>query len=227
MTKQDLKNLIATEMSLDVSSPQVEAWVETARQMVLGADGKKVWQSLIVNTTLALTADEDEYVFPPDGSNDEPLFKLLLVEKQGAEDVPIRIYNEEEWAHTDFTDELTGLIIRPHAEPGKVKFVFADAPSSAVTVNVVYERVPGDDLDFVKPQSHDVFIFALRLIVPPKGVSLSEASAIRQSNYLMYKDRLAAAIANDYTAHDEPNYFVPASNVQNFMNDTITISGNR
>ena len=227
MIKDDLRNLLAAEQSLDVASPQVDAWVEAGRQMVLSADGKHIWENLRIRTTLAITANTAEYSFPPDGSDDPPISKLAYVEKQAETDAPIKIYSDEEAAETEFVDELGGVILYPADQPGQVKLLFKLTPTSSTTLNVGYRKVPGDDLDFVKPESHDVFIFALRVIAPLKGVTPETMAAVRLQNYQAYLDRLQAAISNDFTATQENLRSIPALPFRQLQDTLATFQGDR
>lgn len=227
MIKNDLKNYIAARMGVDVSDGQVSAYVEAARMMVLSADGKHVWNNLTVKTTLALTANTANYNFPADGSDDQPISKLILVEKQGASDLPIKIYTEEEAAETDFTVELGGVILRPTSQPGQVQLVFKNTPSTSGTLDLVYRKIPGDDLDFVKSESHDVFLFACDVIIPVKGVSMGEAFAIQRGKYAMFQDRLAAAISNDYTASTEAGKTLPVQPIRDMQGVFMGFQGDR
>ncbi len=203
MDTNDLKNYVSVRMGVDFSDPQLDKFVEAARMMVFSADGKHIWENLRVRTTLDLVANTAEYTFPPDGSNDPKISKLVYVEKQAETDTPIKIYGDEEAAETEFVDELGGVVRYPHDEDGKTKLLFKLTPKSAVTVNIGYRKQAEPGLGFVKSESHDVFLFACDVLVPIRGVPLADAYNIRAQNYALYKDRLEAAIANDYTATQE------------------------
>jgi hypothetical protein len=105
--------------------------------------------------------------------------------------------------------------------------VFKNTPTTAQTLDVVYRKVPGDDLDFVKAESHDVFLFACDAIVPVKGVSFSEAAAIRGQSYGLYKDRLEAAIGNDYTATSESGRTIPVLPARELQATFLDFQGDR
>ena len=149
MTKTDLENYLAARGGLDISDPQVKALVETARMMVLSADGRHIWQNLKVKTTLAIVAGTAQYTFLPDGSDDPPISKLTYVKGQADTDRPIKIYTDEEAAETDFSTGLTGIVLYPHDEDGKIKLLFKPTPTAAATYDVGYRKAPPDDLGFV------------------------------------------------------------------------------
>lgn len=227
MTKQDLENYIAAYLGVDSSDGQVKVLVEVVRQMVLSADGEYIWNNLKRVTTLPITANNASYTFPPDGSDDPPISALVYVKGQADTDRPIKVYSEEEAAETDFTKEFEGIIVRRHDEPGKITIVFKNTPTTAGTKDVAYRQIPGDDLDFVKTESHDVFLAACDYRMPIKGVDPVQAAQIRQINYNIYKDRLRVAQANDYRATQEAGKTLPVQPIRTMQDVLMSYQGDR
>lgn len=234
MDKAAIRDMVQAEVGPGVSAGTIDAWVESGRRMVAGAaftDGfgrmvAHVWSGLQTYNTLTVVSGTTDYTLPDDFVTDpkREVSKIMNIEGQGAADAPVKILPVEVANEMDLSSQQAVIIIE-YPAPGQIKVRLKNF--DAGTYDCWYKRLtPKDSLDFVPQDFHDVFYWAALIFTYKKAQTPQEAGGF-QNAVMMYKERLAAAIGQDYHATQEYPKILPSQIVLDYQNTVFDFEGDR